>query len=782
MEQQGTEYLGTEFETEYEDWYNTISAYDKSFKKWESRADKIVKRYRDDSRTQNNPEARFNILWSNVQTITPAIFARLPRPDVSRRFRDNDPIGRVASMMLERALDFELEHYGDYKSAMKSAVFDRLIGGRGTAWIRYEPHITKTGVGDDGVQITEDVEDGEGMDQDMSGMAGLPEDQYEEEIEYECAPIDYVHWRDFGHSVARTWEEVTCVWRKVYMNRNALVERFGEDLGYEIPLDTKPEESKSYTKNTEMPYQACIYEIWDKETKKVIWLSKSLGEILDERDDPLELENFWPCPKPLYSTLTTDNLEPIPDYTMYQDQARELDELTNRIDGLIHALKVRGVYDASESALQRLFSEGENNTLIPVKNWQAFAEKQGMKGALELVDITPFATALMNCYQAMDQVKGQIYEIMGIADIQRGQSDPNETLGAQIIKSNNASGRLKTMQHDVVDFATKLLQLKAEIICKHFQEQTILQISGASQLSDADKQLIPQALELLKQDPAKNFRIEVTSDSMIFQDEQQEKQDRVEFLTAVSQFIQTALPVAQGAPELTPLLMEMLKFGVTAFKAGKQMEGLIDETADKFREQAKAQEGQPKPLPPEVQKAQAEAQADMQKAQLAAQAKIQEIQAKAQADMQLKQADVEVEKMKQEFQSQENQLRIQMEQQRDESERALNAQIREHELEMQNQRDILKTYLDNATKIETARISAGLDSGDVAYADAINQAGIIQDQMGYSDMKNHPLQPAIDNMQMTNQQMTQMLAMLMEKLNQPKTVLRDENGKIVGVQ
>ena len=145
---------------------------------------------------------------------------------------------------------------------------------------------------------------------------------------------------------------------------------------------------------------------------------------------------IFPCPKPLYATLTTENLEPIPDFTMYQDQARELDTLADRIEGLINALKVRGVYDASNSELQRLFSEGENNTLIPVKNWQAFAEKQGMRGAIDLVDIAPFAVALQQCYQAMDQVKGQIYEIMGIADIQRGQTDPNETLGAQIIKSN----------------------------------------------------------------------------------------------------------------------------------------------------------------------------------------------------------------------------------------------------------------------------------------------------------------------------------------------------------
>ena len=100
---------------EYQDWYNIIGQYERTFKEWEGRADKIVKRYRDDNRTRNNPNAKFNILWSNVQTITPAIFARLPRPDVSRRFRDNDPIARVASMMLERALDYEITHYGDYK-------------------------------------------------------------------------------------------------------------------------------------------------------------------------------------------------------------------------------------------------------------------------------------------------------------------------------------------------------------------------------------------------------------------------------------------------------------------------------------------------------------------------------------------------------------------------------------------------------------------------------------------------------------------------------------------
>jgi hypothetical protein len=746
----------------YEDWYNCIAQYERTFKEWEGRADKIVKRYRDESRSRNNPNAKFNILWSNVQTITPAVFARLPRPDVSRRFRDNDPIGRVASMMLERALEYEIEHYQDYASAMKQAVQDRLLGGRGTAWVRYEPHIVGEAGGmgedmpEDGLQVTEDTDEAE--------TEGGIYRENEERIEYECAPVDYVYWRDFGLTVARTWEEVTAVWRKVYMERPALIERFGEELGGRIPLDTKPDTSKSFNeKMTEGSREALIYEIWDKTTGQVIWLSKSMGKILDTRDDPLQLENFWPCPKPMFSTLTTDSLIPVPDFVLYQDQARQLDTLADRIDGFIHALKVRGVYDASEPSLQRLFTEGENNALLPVKNYAAFSEKGGMAGAINLVDIRPIAEGLQMAYQAMDQIKGQIYEIMGIADIQRGQTDPNETLGAQIIKSNNASGRLKTMQHEVVNFATALLQIKAQIICQHFTEDTIVRISGAMQLSPQDQALIPQALALLKDEPAKNFRIEVTTDSMIYQDEQQEKQDRVEFLSAVSQFMQTALPVAQGVPELTPLLMEMLKFGVTAFKAGKGLEGLIDETADQFRQQAEAAKGQPKPPSPEMQKLQMQGQME---------------QAKMQATMQMEQQKIalqtEFEKAKQEYQAQETQLKFQMEEQRNAQEREMEMKLAQMKMMTERNTQLLLAYINNGAKIETARISAGVDAGE----------GIAEDYNMDEDMlraQEHPLAPIANAIAQGNAEMTNTLSVLIDKLNQPKQVLRDNNGKIIGV-
>ena len=331
------------------------------------------------------------------------------------------------------------------------------------------------------------------------------------------------------------------------------------------------------------------------------------------------------------------------------------------------------------------------------------------------------------------------------------------------------------MQHAVVDFATELLSIKAQIICKHFTDDTIVKISGAMQLSPQDQQLVPQALQLLKDEPAKNFRIEVTSDSMIYQDEQQEKQDRVEFLTAVSQFMNQALPVATQAPELTPLLMEMLKFGVTAFKAGKGMEGLIDETADDFRNKAKAMEGQPKPPPIEIQKLQMQSQMEQQKMAAETQAKQAEAQITAQLEQQKMAANIEFEKAKQEYQAQENQLKFQLEEQRNVQDREMEMKLAQMKMMTERNTQLLLAYINNGAKIETARISAGVDSGE----------GIAEDYTMDEDMlkvQEHPLAPIANAIAQGNQDMTATLGALIDKLSQPKQVVRGQDGKIIGVQ
>jgi hypothetical protein len=532
------------------------------------------------------------------------------------------------------------------------------------------------------------------------------------------------------------------------MTRQMLKERFPEDkfddLWKRIPLDASPDEPR--TKMTEgVTKRGLIYEVWDKEEKCVYWISKSMGKILDKREDPLQLEEFFPCPEPIYSTLTNETLVPVPDFTLYQDQANELDTLSDRIKGLVDAMKVRGFYDAANADLGRLFTEGDNNTLIPVKNYAAFAEKGGLGGAVEFVDLTPIANALNMAYQAMGQVKQQIYDITGISDIVRGASNANETATAQQIKGQYATLRLKTYQDEVARFASQILKIKAQIICQHFQPETILKIGGAELLSQTDQQLVPQAIELLKDNPMRTFRIEIATDSMLYADEQQEKTDRVEFLQATSSFIEKAIQGAQAVPELTPLLMDLLKFGVQGFRVGRTLEGEFDTFADAEKE--KQMQAAANPQPPAPDPEMIKAQAEQQKMQMEAQLE---------------------------------QMRMQLEGQKLEFEK-------------------YKADLDNQTKVVVAEINAKTDlhlkSLDINAAKEqetlteVTPGGIEQPTSALSEL----IESINNNMAMmvaTQQQHNQDLVLqqqaahdnLVGQLTKPKQVMRGADGKIIGVQ
>lgn len=689
-----------------------LATYRRTFNSWTGRAEKIIKRYLAGNPQDDKPssQVRYNLLWSNVQTLSAATFARLPKPVAERRFGDDDQVGRVASMLLERALKYEIEEYSDYRATMRACVLDRFLGGRGTAWVRYEPHMRAESqqLPVDGDTITDDI------------------DEPGEQIDYECAPVDYVHWRDFGHSPGRTWEEVSVVWRRVYMTRDALDERFPDK---KVPLEPRKQDDESTTEKASdsLSMVAEVYERWDKAAKEVTWWHKTVG-ILDVKEDPLGLAEFFPCPRPLYATLANESLVPVPDFVLYQDQANSLDTLASRQGNLIQALRVCGVYDAAEAALGRMFTETEDNKLIPVSNWAAFSDKNGIKGSMEIIDLTPIAAALASCYEAGRQVTESVYEITGISDIVRGQTQASETATAQQIKGQYASLRLKAYQDEVAAFASALIRMKAQVMCAKFSPQTILAIAAADQLQPADQQMIPQALQLLfgeraanpeaeSPNPLRSFRIDVEADSLILLDEQQDKQDRIEFLTAVSGFMEKATQMGQMAPETIPLLGELLKFGVGAFKAGRQMEGQIDAM---LKQQAQ-KPPQPQGPSPEMVKAQADQQ--MQQAQL--------------------QHDAQVEQMRTQAEQQQEQMRLDMEQQakaaelRMEAERTRMEQDHAAQLEVfrqqhesaasQQDRDMEmdKAKLEAMVKVVVAEIAAKskADALDAAEARANSTVG-----------------------------------------------------------
>jgi hypothetical protein len=621
-------------------WLEHIKDYTDWSKRWCDRAKKIVKRYRDE-RPEYAQARGVNVFWSNVEVLKPATFARKPKPVVERRYRDSDPIGRVAAEILERATSFTSDADG-FMEILKACRDDYLIVGRGTAWVRYVPHFSPVAGGPvEGVSITEDSAEYEAAE----GAEAPPE-----ELTYEEVCHDYVAWQDFGFTPARRWDEVRAVWRMVQMTREELVERFGPEIGGAVTLDAKPdvglEQQDSARRREEMHSRANVYEIWDRARREALWVCKGYDAILDRRPDPLRLAGFFPCPRPMFSTLTTDSLIPVPDFVFYQDQADELDDLTQRLTMLAKACRVVGLYAADSGAsVGRMLSEGGDNSMIPVDNWAMFAERGGIKGVVDFLPLEQIVATIAQLQMRSEAVKAQIYEITGIADIVRGYSAPSETATAQQIKGQFAALRLQDRQGEVARFARDLIALSAEIIAEHFSEQTIALMIGLQEQAPDFQQAFPQAVALLRNDAMRNFRVEIETDSTVAVDEQTQKQQATELLAAMGTFLKDVAPVAQMAPQLLPLLGQMLLYGVRHYRGGRNLEGAVEQTfqalegAAEQAQQAQAQMAQQGPPPdPAVMKAEAEIEMGRQRLN----ADLEEKAARLQADAQEKAARFEM--------------------------------------------------------------------------------------------------------------------------------------------
>jgi hypothetical protein len=146
-------------------------------------------------------------------------------------------------------------------------------------------------------------------------------------------------------------------------------------------------------------------------------------------------------------------------------------------------------------------------------------------------------------------------------------------------------------------------------------------------------------MELLRDGAMRRFRIDIEVDSTITGDESQERQDRTMFIEATTKFVQAWGPIVAGNPAMAQLAGELLLFGTRAFRVGRALEEVIEETVDKLEQQA----SQPKP-PPQPDP---EAQAKIQTAQIGAQAEgakaqatVQGLQIKGQTDQQAAQVEM----------------------------------------------------------------------------------------------------------------------------------------------
>lgn len=779
-------------------WKSQVEAYEEATRRWLKRGNTVIKRFRDErNRIDEEGQRRMNLLWSNMMVMKPAIYSKCPIPVVDRKFLDRDPTGRLSSQILERALKNEIDA-NSFHTALGRAVWDRLLPGRGIVWIRYEP---KIGQGDSiPAASVNSIEDPlYEIGQETGDTTETEETDKEEKLETtdeqvlaETTEVDYVDWRDFYTfpAKARTWQEVQAISKKVHISKKEAIERFGEKIGKALKPDTEPQmlgnnERQTYSDTSIFQdineRNIIIYETWNKSDEKVYWHSTGYEYLCDVMNDPLELTGFFPVPPPLFSTTTNDTLIPVPDFVEWQDQAIQIDELTQRIAMLSKACKVAGVYNAAAQGVNRMFNESIENELIPVDQWAMFADSGGIKGQIDFMPLE----IIQSCIETLQGVRQQavldLDQITGLSDVVRGTSDSRETLGGIRLKNNNAGTRLSESQEEVARFARDTLRLVAEVMCKHFSDETLIQSSGIlyeealqpetilEEMSEEANQkqlpapapqapgtlLLPppgitsqqglqgpqtppmgqpqgmqgmsgvqppmppqqqpgsnivpfpqqgmnvgdqpppqslmmpeppppdpqilimmkvgKALELLRDDVRRNYRIDIETDSTIFGDKYQDREDATEFITALGTFMKNFETLAQAEPDSLPLLAKTLQWGVRKFRTGRDLESEIDNFVNKMVKKSKQLKDNPPPSP-EMQKAQASIEQEKMKGQIQAQnderdAQRQERddqrqfsldQAKDQREREKMQMEAQVEQMKAELEKQKMIMEMQM--------------------------------------------------------------------------------------------------------------------------
>ena len=602
-------------------WTDEVKAASKRLKKWQKLAEKIVKRYlaqqtggADDIGATNAKQFRLNLFYSNTITLESMLYGSIPKIDVSRRYADtNDDVSRVAAETMKRLLNSDLADNGkEVDTTLKSCLQDRLLAGLACARVRYEIETAE--------RPAPTMEDSEAVEEYMVS---------------ESAPTDYYFWGDVLWGWSRNFAELPWMGFRNYLTKAEVAARFSDEVANELTYSVRTvgvtenvDEEKdlnSDTKKTE------VWEIWDKATRKVYWYNEDFPRLLDCKADPLGLSGFFPAPPFFMANATTSLYIPTPDFKMAEDLYNEVDILQTRISILTEAVKAVGVYDAGADGVQRIFTEGTDNKLIPVDKWAAFSEKGGLRGTIEWVPIVDIVNALDKLVNQRNDAIGLLQQVTGMSDIMRGQlQNQYEGVGQSDQKAKFGSVRVQALQEQFAGFATDLMQLKSEVIARHFSPETIAKRSNM--MHSFDKDLLPQAIQLIKDPDQSRLSVKIQSESMAMVDYAEMRAERTEFLNAVSNFVQSVTPIIQQRPESEPFMLQLMQWGLAGYKGSQQIESLMDKTIEAAEKAAASKQGQPSP---EEQAEQQRQQAEGAKHQQV----MQQIQAKAQADMQMRDAD-----------------------------------------------------------------------------------------------------------------------------------------------
>jgi len=703
---------------------------------------------------EKNDSTPFNILFSNTETLLPALYSAVPRPVVNRRFKDEDPTGKASATAGQRALEFLLDTnvdgYETFDEAMNHCVLDSLLPGRGVATVKYDAKV-------------------EG-----------PEGQERKTWEIVCCETR--SWNRVYFGYARKWSKVPWIAYEEYIDRPEAERLFGKDIAAKLKYsegedgEDEGEHRQSADQNLGGKKTTLIYQIWDKDGGRVVrWLSPGYADGLLKVDpDPLQLTGFFNCPKPMAFVAKSSDLIPVAMYKIYENQAEELNRLTQRIKQVVGALRARGIYDSELGGdLDRLMKEGDA-ILIPSDKTSSLAAEKGLQNAIWFMPIDVLTNTLTQLYQAREQCKRVIYEITGISDILRGSTVASETATAQNIKSQWGTMRLKRLQKEVQRYARDVLRMMLEIAGTKFSEATWAGMTGlpfltgeqrqqAEQMGTALQQAMaqgaqvppeaqqqlqqalampvwPQVLELLQNDMQRAYRIDIETNSTVEPEAVEDQKNIAELMNALAQYLNGVGPlVAKGVMPME-VAQSMLLAITRRFRFGTDIEDYIKQMkAPPPEDDGKAAAAQ------EAQQKQAEMQAQLQQAQADRQLEVQKVQAEGQMQMMQMRADSERESMRLQAQHEAAVAKLEAQYAIDQAKLSAQKQIEQMKAQIQRDTELKKAEIQRDTELRKAEIQQAteLRKAELQRATELDKAGTSAAvQMSCAQMASESTEPA----------------------------------------
>lgn len=747
-----------------EQWIQAVTAAEDEEKEWREEAKKAEEAYRG---CKESKDTDFNLFHSNIETLVPAIFNSTPVPDIRRRWGDGGDVGKAVADILERGVSFSIDQY-DFDGNLRHAIYDMAVPGRGIMRVRYVPTFSSD----------------------------------EQTLTYESSVCEYVPWSRFTRGPSITWGDMPWLKFDLFLGKEEMAKllKAGDKLDRltRVPFThdaTSKGAQDSPTKPSNTPAQfkrAKVWEIWDKSDRKVKFICPEFAEgVLLEVDDPLNLADFWPVPRPMQAVANIGTMAPVCPLTIYRELLDELNIVTRRIKRLVKQCRPRGWYASQVGNDIKLALDGDDGELAPLQGadaQQLLSAPGGLEKAIAWFPLEPTIEALRVLVEQREQIKQTIYEVTGIADIIRGATKATETATAQQLKAQWGSLRIQSMQAEVARFVRDLFRIKVEIIAR-FQPETLMVMSDIQLLPEQQKQALMQAAQqdpqkaqqiaeqnpelkqaverpsleevmgVLKSDKLRAYRIDIETDSTIRADQMRFQQQSALFLQGTAQFAQAIGPLVQEGAMPAEIAIELYTAFARQFKLGKSAE----DTLDRYSEMARN-------APPKDPNAgaNAQAEADAKKAEMDAQLKQQELQQKGQIEQQKLDLQTQVEQAKLELERQ----KMEADGQRHENE----MRMRQYEADLNDQREREKAIADRQARGEEARMKAEASSKPTTQVnlDAGSGMGMLTDALSRLGEGNDAKLEAI----------LSGLQGLAEAQSRPRktNILRGPDGRAIGME